>query len=129
MALVAKHWRHYVIFLCTRVTVPRLYPKMTKSCACVGCTNRFQKGSSITFHILPSKETRKDCHERWVQVMRRINPDGTPWRPGSKYTYVCSEHFLLGETYIPVFILITGYLTFIDFCYLSVQMISTFICE
>ena len=69
-ALVAKQTRHCVIYLCARVTAPRLNPKMTKSCACVGCTNRFKKGSSITFHILPSKETRNYCHERWVQAMR-----------------------------------------------------------
>ena len=75
---------------------------MTRSCASVGCTNRDRKGSSITFHILPNKVTRKDRHDRWVQAMKRVNPDGSPWTPTSYHVYICSEHFITGGLCSPL---------------------------
>ena len=34
---------------------------------------------------------------QWIQACKRINGDGSCWIPKSKYTYICSEHFLEGK--------------------------------
>ena len=54
-------------------------------------------GKSVTFHIFPDKDKKRDKWEKWVQAMKRVNPDGSAWAPGSKWVYVCSEHFQTGD--------------------------------
>ena len=50
----------------------------------------------ISFHRFPDREKNADKWQRWVQAMKRVNEDGTPWAPGGKYAYICSAHFLEG---------------------------------
>lgn len=64
---------------------------MPKSCVAPGCTNHNKMGKEITFHMFPIDKERRS---RWIQACKRINADGSKWDPQSKYTYICSEHFL-----------------------------------
>lgn len=62
---------------------------MVKSCAAYGCTNRFSKDSSISFHRFPV-----DNHElcmKWIVAMKRDRFAPT------KYSYICSSHFTPGD--------------------------------
>ena len=77
-----------------------LIDNMPKTCACVGCTNHNMMGKDISFYKFPDKTSKQQHWERWwVQSLKRVNPDGTPWIP------VCSEHFLTGEPFIVLEIL------------------------
>lgn len=60
---------------------------MVKSCCAVGCTNRFKKGSGVTFYRFPEDEQRR---LRWIAAVGRKD-----WLP-SEYTWLCSDHFLSG---------------------------------
>ncbi|XP_065055581.1 uncharacterized protein LOC135684105 [Rhopilema esculentum] len=72
--------------------------KMPKSCIAVGCSNHnMMDKKDISFHRFPDREKNADKWQRWVQAMKRVNEDGTPWAPGGKYAYICSAHFSEGK--------------------------------
>eukprot|EP00795_Rhopilema_esculentum_P016128 gene16128-7489_t len=71
---------------------------MPKSCIAVGCSNHnMMDKKDISFHRFPDREKNADKWQRWVQAMKRVNEDGTPWAPGGKYAYICSAHFSEGK--------------------------------
>ena len=53
----------------------------------VGCTNRFSKGSGISFYRFPTEAERR---ERWIAAVNRKD-----WAP-TNYTWICSQHFVSG---------------------------------
>ena len=59
---------------------------MVKSCAAYGCTNRFSKDNTISFHKFPL--SNPELCKRWVIATKRKN-----FLP-TKYSFICSEHFL-----------------------------------
>ena len=61
---------------------------MPVSCAAVGCTQRFQKGSGVGFSRFPVESSKK---MRWIVAMRRDK-----WVPGD-YSYICGKHFISGR--------------------------------
>ena len=61
---------------------------MGKSCCAVGCTNRYAKGSQIHFYRFPEGVEKR---ARWVAAVGRKN-----WVP-TKYSWLCSAHFISGE--------------------------------
>ena len=71
---------------------------MPKSCCAVGCHNHnMMKDRKLSFFTFPkNKEERK---ERWINAVKRVNPDGSRWRP-SKETVLCEAHFISGMCYI-----------------------------
>ena len=72
---------------------------MPKSCVAVGCTNHNYMGKEgLTFHIFPDREKKNEKWSKWVQAVKRINEDGTPWYPKGNYVYLCSEHFIQGKS-------------------------------
>ncbi len=61
---------------------------MGKSCCAVGCSNRFRKGSGVNFYRFPEDKERK---LRWIAAVGRKD-----WMP-TKYTWLCSDHFISGS--------------------------------
>ena len=61
---------------------------MPKYCCAPNCTNVFLKGSGIKFYRFPTDPERK---QRWIAAVDRKD-----WYP-TEYTWICSEHFVLGE--------------------------------
>lgn len=61
---------------------------MVKSCCAVGCTNRHQKGSGLSFYRFPVASDRRS---QWIAAVRREN-----WQP-NEYSWVCSAHFVSGK--------------------------------
>ena len=59
---------------------------MVKSCAVYGCTNRFSKESSVSFHQFPLQNN--DLCKKWIIAMKRDKFVPT------KTSYICSSHFL-----------------------------------
>ena len=55
-----------------------------------GCHNRHKKGSLVHFYRFPTDIDRR-C--RWISFVSRINPDGSPWKPGEG-DRICSDHFI-----------------------------------
>ena len=60
---------------------------MGKSCCAVGCTNRYEKGNSLSFYRFPKDPSRR---ARWIAAVNRKN-----WTP-SENTWICSAHFISG---------------------------------
>uniref|UniRef100_A0A8C2FP22 THAP domain-containing protein 1 n=1 Tax=Cyprinus carpio TaxID=7962 RepID=A0A8C2FP22_CYPCA len=60
---------------------------MVISCCAVGCDNR-QGKANISFYRIPFARERR---QRWVAAISRKN-----WQP-SKYSRICSDHFLQGQ--------------------------------
>ena len=61
---------------------------MVKNCCAVGCTKVYQKSNGISFYRFPTNVERK---RRWIAAVRREN-----WMP-SKYSWICSQHFMTGK--------------------------------
>ena len=61
---------------------------MPKYCCAPNCTNAFIKGSGIKFYHFPTDPERK---QQWITAVNRKN-----WHP-TEYTWICSEHFVLGK--------------------------------
>lgn len=61
---------------------------MGKSCCAIGCANRYQKGSGISFYRFPKDPERRT---RWIAAVDRKN-----WKP-NEYTWLCSAHFISGS--------------------------------
>ena len=64
---------------------------MTKSCCAVGCSNRYRKGSGISFSRFPSKKKNEELHKKWVAALRRAD-----WEPDD-HAWICSVHFVGGK--------------------------------
>ena len=61
---------------------------MGKACCAVGCTNRFTKGSGVSFYRFPKDPARRGL---WISAVGRKN-----WTPNA-YSWICSVHFVSGE--------------------------------
>ncbi|XP_028274010.1 protein ALP1-like isoform X2 [Parambassis ranga] len=61
---------------------------MGKSCCVVGCKNRFNKNSELSFHRLPKCRERRS---KWIAAIRRKN-----WNPAAE-TWICGRHFVSGK--------------------------------
>ena len=58
---------------------------MVTSCCVVGCTNRREKGCTLSFHRFPMKNS--ELLQKWIKAVSRQN-----WYPNED-TFVCSVHF------------------------------------
>ena len=61
---------------------------MGKACCAVGCTNRFTKGTGVSFYRFPKDPARRAL---WIAAVGRKN-----WTP-NKYSWICSAHFVSGK--------------------------------
>ena len=61
---------------------------MFKSCCAVGCTNRYTKGSNLSFYRFPVDPVRRS---RWVAAIKRER-----WEP-NEHSFLCSAHFVSGK--------------------------------
>ncbi|XP_065675543.1 THAP domain-containing protein 1 B-like [Hydra vulgaris] len=59
---------------------------MVNSCAAYGCSNRYIKGGTKSFHKFPLQNS--ELCKRWIVALKREN-----FLP-SKHTCICSDHFL-----------------------------------
>ena len=59
---------------------------MVNSCTAYGCSSRYVKGGSKSFHKFPSKNL--ELCKRWIVALKREIFIPT------KYTCICSDHFL-----------------------------------
>jgi hypothetical protein len=64
--------------------------KMVQSCTVVGCTNRWQKGSKISWHRFPS-ETDQERRRLWINALNRKDFEPNP------SDRVCGRHFISGN--------------------------------
>ena len=55
---------------------------------CLSCSTR-----RLNFYCFPSDQV---CRQQWIDAVRRINSDGSPWQP-SAGDRVCSIHFTNGQ--------------------------------
>ena len=61
---------------------------MVISCCAVGCQNRQEPNSQISFYRFPADKERR---QKWIAAMKRSN-----WIP-TKYSGICSDHFINSE--------------------------------
>ena len=61
---------------------------MVKSCCAHGCVNHLTKGSSFSFYRFPVDPDRR---RRWITAI-----NWKDWHP-TKYSFVCSAHFVSGK--------------------------------
>ena len=61
---------------------------MVKSCCAFGCTNRYYKGTKLSFYRFPADRERRS---KWVAALKRED-----WQP-SEQSWVCSAHFVSGK--------------------------------
>ena len=62
-------------------------------CCAVNCHNN-EGMEGISFYRVIRKN--KIQQEKWIQKIKRVNEDGTPWRP-TKGTKLCGAHFISGN--------------------------------
>ena len=67
---------------------------MSKTCCAVGCSNHSMMKRKLSFCVFPKESVRR---EMWINAVKRINVDGSKWRPTSKNALLCGEHFLIGK--------------------------------
>ena len=67
---------------------------MPKHCVAAGCTKNNLSSKDLSFYKFPNREKNLEKWKKWVHAMKRVNADGTNWEPKSKWTYVCSDHFI-----------------------------------
>ena len=61
---------------------------MVKSCCAFGCTNRYHKGTKLSFYRFPADRERRS---KWIAALKRED-----WQP-SEHSWVCSAHFVSGK--------------------------------
>ena len=61
---------------------------MVKSCCAVGCSNRYNRESSLNFYRFPKDTVRRN---KWIAAVRRKK-----WKP-TQHSWICSAHFLSGQ--------------------------------
>ena len=66
---------------------------MVISCCAIGCTNRQQLGSSISFYRFPADIDRRN---KWISAVKRAK-----WTP-SNYNRICNAHFIHGKFFIVI---------------------------
>ena len=86
---------------------------MQESCVAVGCGNHNMMGKNISFYIFQNRVKKKARWEKWVQAMRRMNADGSPWYPKGTYIYICLEHFITGKDIFEPYFIISLYFQFV----------------
>ena len=64
---------------------------MVRSCAAYGCSNRYSKDGSKSFHKFPLKN--QELFKKWVVALKRES--FTP----TEHTVICSDHFLPSDYY------------------------------
>ncbi|CAN7988685.1 unnamed protein product [Ixodes pacificus] len=69
---------------------------MPHRCSAVGCTNSSKNASNARFYRFPAVSLHPKKRAKWIQALRRQNPDGTPWEP-TVNSRVCSAHFVGGK--------------------------------
>ena len=68
---------------------------MPTTCAVVNCTKQHSTKKKTGFYRFPSAEKYPGLRRQWLAFVSRKNPDGSPWKPGTR-DCVCSEHFISG---------------------------------
>ncbi len=64
-------------------------------CSVVNChRNTKAHNDKVRFFKFPSNNPEK--RQLWIQALKRVNPDGTPWQP-TESSRVCSDHFISGN--------------------------------
>ncbi|KAH0568630.1 uncharacterized protein LOC123269773 [Cotesia glomerata] len=67
--------------------------KLSESGCCVpGCRN-YGKKRGVHFYSFSNVSHKKPQTEKWIKAIRRVDEDGTPWRP-NKGSRICSQHFI-----------------------------------
>ncbi|XP_070383549.1 uncharacterized protein [Dermacentor albipictus] len=61
-------------------------------CCVFDCHNQEGVDSSVTFYSFPTRSYETERRQRWIQAVRRVEPDGRPWQPNAN-TRICSRHF------------------------------------
>ena len=65
-----------------------------KYCCVVNCQRNYKADKDVvSFFSFPKRNPEQ--REKWIQAVRRINADGSPWVP-SQHSKICSEHFVSG---------------------------------
>ncbi|KAK8768629.1 hypothetical protein V5799_014904 [Amblyomma americanum] len=64
-----------------------------KNCCVVGCNSKYSNSPGVKFFSFPSRPWERERRQRWIQLVRRQNEDGTGWLP-SKNSRICSKHFV-----------------------------------
>ena len=78
--------------------------KMVKSCCAIGCFNKYNKGSGLSFYRFPADKER--CDE-WITAVKWKN-----WQP-NEHTWLCSAHFVSGKKKVMIPSLPTIYPAFL----------------
>lgn len=63
------------------------------NCCIVGCNSTYSNSPGTKFYGFPTRHWESTRRERWIQLVRRQNDDGTEWLP-SKNSKICSKHFV-----------------------------------
>ena len=71
---------------------------MPDSCCAIGCTHRRGDKPGLCFYRIPSEKENPERRRLWICALRRASVPGEDkqWQP-SKYTRLCSEHFIKGK--------------------------------
>jgi hypothetical protein len=71
---------------------------LVDSCCAIGCTNRRGDKPGLCFYRIPSEKENPERRRLWICALRRASVPGEnkQWQP-SKYTRLCSEHFIKGK--------------------------------
>ncbi|KAK8759106.1 hypothetical protein V5799_003262 [Amblyomma americanum] len=64
-----------------------------KNCCVVGCNSKYSNSPGVKFFSFPSRPWERERRQRWIQLVRRQNEDGTGWLP-SNNSRICSKHFV-----------------------------------
>ncbi|XP_066590643.1 uncharacterized protein [Prorops nasuta] len=66
-------------------------------CCVINCSNNsVNKGENLKFYSFSIKPHKAEQTQKWISAIRRINADGSPWKP-SKYSRICKKHFINNE--------------------------------
>lgn len=72
---------------------------MPHRCSVVGCKNsnikEECKKNGVRFFCFPTRDPAQ--RELWISAVKRLAEDGRTWRPKSKGSKICSEHFVGGQ--------------------------------
>ena len=63
-------------------------------CCAVQCHNHQGIPNIKFFSVIRKRDPEQT--EKWIKKIKRINPDGSEWKPSRK-TLLCSAHFVSGE--------------------------------
>ncbi|KAL1475661.1 hypothetical protein MTO96_037126 [Rhipicephalus appendiculatus] len=69
---------------------------MPQRCAAVGCPKNSSKHPEMGFFRFPAASLHGARRAKWIEALRRVNADGSPWAPTAN-SRVCGGHFIQGE--------------------------------